>query len=455
MNSADPEVPLYGTEKTTEKPFAIASTLYSGKAAAPQVATATVLKIALLVLGVALLVYAIYRVLPVLLLVFIAIMLATAIEPVVNNLRRGPFSRSQGILLVYTGIFAVLVIIAWLIIPVFITQIGEVMDNLPTNIKNFQEWAATVHTPFLRDQAANAANALNQVFSSTQGAPTTAPAEQVASVSSVVLSLAEGFLSVIVVFVMAFYWMTERTHIKRWMVSLLPADRGNRVRRVWDEIEVTVGSWVRGQLTLMGLIGLISAVGYFGIGVRYWPALALFIAIAEAIPMVGPYIGTAPAVLIALTQPENDGLMSLLGVAPLNPLLRAGLVVVFAIILQTVEGNILLPRVMRNAVGISPLTVLLSLLIGAALAGLAGALLAVPLAGALQVVIIDLQTSAVARAEQEKRAATEEAQKAVVAQLILPTDSPVAISVSPGQAPKTEVIAPGPTPEPVPPGSTA
>src|SRR5690348_2593209 len=104
MNPSEPEVPLYGTEKTTDKPFAVPSTLYGPKPGAPQVTTGTVLKVCLIVLGVALLSYAVYVILPVLLLVFIAVMLATAIEPVVNNLRRGPFSRSQGILLVYSGI---------------------------------------------------------------------------------------------------------------------------------------------------------------------------------------------------------------------------------------------------------------------------------------------------------------------------------------------------------------
>src|SRR5262249_58591251 len=100
------------------------SALYSQKVGAPQVTTGTILKVSLIVLGVALLAYGIYRVLPVLLLVFIAVMLATAIEPVVNNLRRGPLSRSQGILVVYTGIFAALVTIGWVIIPVFITHTG-------------------------------------------------------------------------------------------------------------------------------------------------------------------------------------------------------------------------------------------------------------------------------------------------------------------------------------------
>src|SRR4051812_38867665 len=99
MNASEPDVPLYGTEKTTDKPFAVASTLYGQKPAAPQVTTGTVIKVCLVVLGVALLSYAVYVILPVLLLVFIALMLATAIEPVVKGLRRGPFSRSQGILL--------------------------------------------------------------------------------------------------------------------------------------------------------------------------------------------------------------------------------------------------------------------------------------------------------------------------------------------------------------------
>jgi len=113
---------------------------------------------------------------------------------------------------------------------------------------------------------------------------------------------------VITFFVVAFYWLTERTPIKRSIMSWLPAERANRVRRVWDDIEVKVGGWVRGQLTLMVVVGVVSAVGYFVIGVKYWPVLALFIGLAEAIPLVGPYIGTAPAVLIALTQPGNDGL---------------------------------------------------------------------------------------------------------------------------------------------------
>ncbi|HMA35461.1 MAG TPA: AI-2E family transporter [Chloroflexia bacterium] len=417
--------PRHGTElQDAEKPFGVPSMLPSPTKPPDHpvsITTGTVVRICLVILGVLLGAYGIYRILPVLLLLLIAIMLATAIEPVVNSLRRGPFSRSQGVLIVYSGIFAILVLIGWLVIPVFINQVGEVLGRLPTYIQKSHDWAASIHDPFLRARALDAADAINSVMPSAAPTPKTGTAaEQAASFSQAVLGLAEGALSVIIVFVVAFYWMTERTLIKRWCVSLLPADRGNRVGHVWDEIEVKVGGWVRGQLTLMGLVGLISAVGYFGLGVHYWPALALFIAVAEAIPLVGPYIGTAPAILIALVQPGNDGLPGLLNMGDFGGVLRAALVAVFAVVLQTIEGNVLVPRVMRNSVGISALAVIVSLLIGSALAGLAGAILAVPLAGAIQVVVGDLRTAAQVKAQEERRLVVDEAEKAAVSQIILP-----------------------------------
>ena len=235
--------------------------------------------------------------------------------------------------------------------------------------------------------------------------PPASDKEKVATATQTTLGLAEVFFGVITFFVVAFYWLTERTIIKRAIMSWLPAKRANRVRRVWDDIEVKVGGWVRGQLVLMVIVGLASAVGYSLIGVRFWPVLALFIGIAEAIPLVGPYIGTAPAVLIALTQSGNDGLPRLLGMDDMGSVPRALLVVAFAMVLQTIEGNVLVPRVMKNSVGITPLTVIVSLLIGAALAGLLGALLAVPIAGSLQVIIQDVKA---ARESEEKFEAVTE-----------------------------------------------
>ncbi|MGI8587652.1 MAG: AI-2E family transporter [Chloroflexia bacterium] len=426
---------LTGTELAgDEKPFAVPSVLPTDKAEPNRLPTGTVIRVCLVVLGVALLAYFVYRLLPVLLLLLIAIMFATAIEPVVTKLRRGPFSRSQGVLIVYTGIFLVLVVLAWLIVPLFISQAGEVLGRVTDFLQHPQSWENKIPDGLLRSRAVGAADALKSLLPSASTPATGTPAEQAAGYASTLLGLAEGALSVILLFVIAFYWMTERTLVKRGIVSLLPADRGNRVGRVWDDVEVKVGGWVRGQLTLMGLVGLISAVGYFVIGVKYWPVLALVIAIAEAIPLVGPYIGTAPALLVALTQPGSDGLPLLLNFGDFGGVTRALAVAVFAVLLQTVEGNVLVPRVMRNSVGISALTVIVSLLLGSSLAGLPGALLAVPTAGIIQVIIADLRKAAEIRAEKEQRLAAEEAEPPAGPEIILPTDE---------AAPSLPLILPG------------
>lgn len=375
--------------------------------------------------------YLVYRLMPVLALIFTSILFATAIEPVVSLLRRGPFSRSAGILVVYTGIFLTLGLIGFLTIPVFLNQIGELGTALPERFKELREGADGIESPFVRQQVISIIGAGDAIVGSfTRPSEPTSDPEKVATAAEATLSIAEALFAFITFFVVAFYWLSERTLIKRSITSWLTSKRAARVRHVWDEIEEKVGGWVRGQLTLMLMVGLVSAVGYFLLGVKYWPAMAVFIALCEAIPLVGPYVGTAPAVLVALTQSGNDGLPALLGMGDFGPLTRALLVVAFAVVLQTIEGNVLVPRVMRNSVGVSALTVVISLLIGAALAGLLGALLAVPIAGSLQVILADMRA---AHEIEEKAAAVADAASDATRDEVA-----VVVSTPRGGAPKPE-----------------
>lgn len=360
---------------------------------------------AIAVLGVLLLAFFIYRSLSVILLLFIALLFATAIEPVVQKLRRGPFSRSTGTLVVYSGVFLIIGVIGYILISVFVSQLGDFSTGLTKSIDNMQSGIKDIDSKFVRDQATILLNVASN-FVSQFGKPPANDQQTAEAVTAATLTIVEIFFGVITVFVVAFYWLSERTIIKRSLMTWLPTSRANRVHRVWDDVELKVGGWVRGQLTLMVIVGAVSAVGYFVLGVKFWPALALFILIAEAIPLVGPYIGTAPAVLVALTQSGNDGLPGLIGMGDFGPTLRALLVVLFAIILQTIEGNVLIPRVMKNSVGVSPLTVIISILLGGTLAGLAGALVAVPIAASIQVILQDIKSAHVQSAKDEAEAET-------------------------------------------------
>lgn len=358
---------------------------------------------AIAVLGVLLVAFFIYKSLSVLLLLFIALLFATAIEPVVQKLRRGPFSRSTGTLFVYSVVFLVIGIIGYILVTVFVSQLGDFSTGLTKSIASMQSSVKDIDSQFIRDQATILLQVANN-FVSQLGKPPENTQQTAEAVTTATLTIVEVFFGVITVFVVAFYWLSERIIIKRSLMTWLPTSRANRVHRVWDDVELKVGGWVRGQLTLMVIVGAVSAIGYFVLGVKFWPALALFILIAEAIPLVGPYIGTAPAVLVALTQSGNDGLPGLIGMGDFGPTLRALLVVLFAIILQTIEGNVLIPRIMKNSVGVSPLTVIISILLGGTLAGLAGALVAVPIAAAIQVILQDIKNAHVQSAKDTTEA---------------------------------------------------
>jgi predicted PurR-regulated permease PerM len=362
------------------------------------------------VLAVVLISYVLYRTLFILLLLFLALLIATAIEPIVNWLRRGPFNRSMGILVVYIGLFFILGAMVYIIVSVFFSQLGSFASAVSERVVEMRRGVEDIDNSFLRQQAGLFVDVADGFVRniSTPDAPST-DEEKAAAVTGLTLTVAEVFFAIVTIFVVAFYWLTERTRIKRAFISWFPAKRANRIRRVWDDIEVKVGGWVRGQLILMLTVGIVSAIGYFVLGIKFWPALALVIALAEAIPLVGPYIGTAPAILIALTQQGNDGLPLLLGMGDFGGITRALLVVAFAVVLQTIEGNVLVPRIMKNSVGISPLAVIVSILIGGVMAGLAGALVAVPLAGAVQVILSDIK--AARESDAEFKAATEEAKR--------------------------------------------
>jgi predicted PurR-regulated permease PerM len=138
------------------------------------------------------------------------------------------------------------------------------------------------------------------------------------------------------------------------------------------EVEDKLGGWVRGQLILMLAIGSMATLGYAVLGLPNPALLGVVAGLCEIIPMIGPFLAFAPAVLVAL--------------ASVDPV-RALMVVAYALVIQQIESNVLVPRVMGRTVGISALTVMLGILVGGALAGLPGAFLAVPIAGAVQVIL--------------------------------------------------------------------
>ncbi len=296
----------------------------------------------------------------VLFLVFLSILLATGIEPVVRWLRKGPFNKGMGILVVYSFIFGILALLLFLTVPPLVSEGGRLISGF-TNPQTAKAAIANIDTGFFKDIANTIYDSAGAILENFK------PSSEALTIG---LTVVEVIFSGVTVFVIAFYWLTERPIIKRFVFSFVREEKRPRGRILWDSVEQKLGAWVRGQLVLMLFIGVLAGVGYSLMGLKFAFPLAVFAAITELIPLVGPYIGGAPAVLIALTQSPTLALI----------------VVVYIVVIQLVEGNILVPRIMESAVGVTPLTVIIGILIGSTLMGIGGALLAVPIAAAIQVV---------------------------------------------------------------------
>jgi predicted PurR-regulated permease PerM len=303
-----------------------------------------------------------------LVLLLIGILFAAAIEPSVNRLRRRGLRRGQAILSVYATILALVALGLVLITPSIVRQSQSLIDDIPEILQSSRESAAEIENSSIRDLLIRSIDEAEMFYERIRAGDTPIGGDEAVAVAT---SIGGGIVSVVTVLVVAFYWLTEKSTIKKVVLRRVPIERRDMAADIWGDIERRIGGWTRGQLTLCLIIGVISTVAYGAIGLNYWLALGLWAGITEIIPIIGPVIGGATAAVVALTESWEKALI----------------VVIFAVILQQVESVLMVPRIMRNSVGMTPLTVFLAVTIGATLAGPLGAILAIPIGAIVQVIL--------------------------------------------------------------------
>ena len=305
----------------------------------------------------------------VVLLVFLAVLLGAALEPLVALIRaRTGVGRGLSILIVYATFLASVVAIAVFIVPAALVQLGGALGHLPAFLDRVREWAAQLRPEALSEGVRALVDAVEAPF---QPGPPPDP-DSVLGVSIVVGQVAAALATLLA---LVFFWLTERSRLQRYVLAFMPPRRREGIRDAWNEVESRLGLWVRGQLLLMLSIGVATGIAYSVLGLPAALLLALIAALTEVIPIVGPLIGAVPAVLVTTTvSPE-----------------MVVLTIAVYLLLQLIEGNVLVPIIMRNSVGLSPFLVLVSLLVGGAVAGVLGAIVAVPVVAGITVVLERLQ----------------------------------------------------------------
>lgn len=308
----------------------------------------------------------------VLVLVFISLLLASGLQPVVDWARaRTRLGRGATVLVVYAAFFVMVIGLTLLVLPGAINQFNDLGTQLTPLLDEASAWASQIEPRALSASLTALVDTVRDAI-----APTAAPPPDPNDVIEVGLTVAELAISLASVLAMVFFWLTERARLQRFALALMPATRRAGVREGWNEIELRLGSWVRGQLILMGSMGVMTSMAYFAIGLEGPLLLGVIAALAEAIPIVGPLIGAVPALVVAAMEGRVEIVIIV--------------TVVYAAI-QTLEANVLVPLVMRNTIGIPPFLVIVSILAGGAIGGVVGALMAVPVAAAILVVLERLQ----------------------------------------------------------------
>ena len=311
-----------------------------------------------------------YLLLDIILLFFVGIVVATALRPLHDKLCGYGVPRGLAVLLLYLVLLVAIGLLGLLIGPVLIEQSGTFASAAPATYENVRTWLRTSPMAILGQR-------LPPFATLTQSIADAAPQwfEGALGITSALVALPTYFISVLAI---AFYWTLEVPRLERLVLSLIPVERRPRALNIWHEIETRLGGFMRGQGLAMLAIGIASALGYWLIGLPNVLALAVMAGLLEAVPMIGPILGTIPAALVALSMGPQAVL----------------LVMAFATVLQMVENNLLIPRIMDEAVGVSALVGLFAVLAFGTLYGLVGVLIAIPIAAVLQVLIDTLVVNA-------------------------------------------------------------
>lgn len=319
------------------------------------ISTYTLIKI----LGVLLALYFAYLIRDVLVIIFTTVIFASAIDPWVDWMQKMKIPRAVGILFIYLVLLLVVGLSVYLIIPPMATQFAQLANDLPAYadkigglLSGFRDYSLT------NSWLTNLASSLGNVSGSL---PTAA-----SSIVSSIFNFFGGVFSFILVLVITFYLIVQENLVRKLLWSLTPEKNQAYVMDVFKRMQHKLGLWLRGQLVLCLVIFALTYIGLSILGVKYALVLALIAGTTEFIPYLGPIIGAVPAVFLAFTQ---------------SPML-ALFVIILYIVVQQIENNLLVPKIMEKAVGLNPIVSIVVLMIGFSVGGILGAILSIPVATA-------------------------------------------------------------------------
>jgi predicted PurR-regulated permease PerM len=329
-------------------------------------------RIVLLATAVALAIWLALTLRGVILQLVVAFVLATGLSPLVERLHGRGVPRGLAVLSIYLLFLGGLGMLGIAIVPSVVDQAEAFIAEAPRFGDRAGEALNELQArfPFLPPLDEQLASQLRQL-----GGQLGALMGQAFGVARVVLGVFSGLLTAVVILLLTLYLVIDGGRVQAYFLSFFPPERHVWLGGVLRAIGLRMGGWLVGQVALCLTIGVVTYAGLLTLGIKGALVLAVVAAIGEVVPIVGPIVSMIPAVLVALTQSPG----------------HAVAVVVLYLVVQQVENNLLVPKIMGQAVSLHPLAVVLAILVGGELLGVVGALMSVPVAAAIAVVLDELR----------------------------------------------------------------
>jgi predicted PurR-regulated permease PerM len=346
----------------------------------------TILATVGIVLATALLLLLIYETARVLVWMVIALFFAVALYPAVNRLERLVKRRSIATLIVFLVVFAVLAGVVALFAVPLAHEGAQLATQLPDQIEDARAGRGPIGDLLQRTNALEYVQK-NQAKIQKFASGLTTPALGVAKAA------ATGVAGLVTIFVLSYLMVLEAPKVLDGALNLVDPQRADRIRRVGSDCARTVTGYITGNLLISVVCGLLTFAVLAITGVPFAGLIALFVALADLIPLIGATLGAVVAVVAALIHSLPAGIIT----------------IIFFIVYQQLENHLLQPLIFARTVKLNPLAVLVAILLAAELAGILGALLAIPVAGIIQVVIRDVWDSRRGRPKEEPTTGPQEA----------------------------------------------
>jgi predicted PurR-regulated permease PerM len=345
--------------------------------------------------------------------VILACLLAYLLNPVVERFSRLKLSRNGATAVTYVLLLVALVLAASMLVPMVVQQISSINVDLQQIYESVLRIMSRYQTISILDYSIELSDVFEKLEDSLIQLITGFASRSAEEMLVLALGIASGFAStfvwVIFVLVVSFWLVKDANEIKASVARLVPEDYREEVDALWREVSIVWDSFFRGLLVLSLTVGVVTGVSIWAVGVKNALLLGMLAAVLEVVPGIGPIIACAPAVAVAYFQGSTH--------LPIANGWFAVLVLALYLVIQQVENNVLVPRILGDSVKLHPLAVMVGAIGGYAVGGIVGAFLAAPVIGTFKILggfiyrkLIEVEAEP--RRAEEPEAASEVAESA-------------------------------------------